>query len=563
METGGSKRSRDTDETQMVSPDPLPHAQKLSYAGATLSKDPPLTDPPSTSKSTKKQLSTILKSSNRKQHSLFIKIMFPTEATTKDPVKVARTQLVEYFKMLKFVDDDAVLYKWAAERDLGAEACIKPSALPTSLTGIQSFANLFRPKPEGGDLWCDLRVGFNLDPDEFMAELREQASARKWVAKKQALQTSYTEQAGWLLYMGQVHDTDSWANQINAWIDRKISREQGTPPITIGLDFRAIYDGASQEARKRMSQEEKWAKRAVYVICKRGERTRVTGIIRAFLKSPLFASLCNIPSKLIPPLPRGYSQIFQAKYQEATLKHMKCTHFGTASLCSFAFTGPDKPCQLLPDKPSIRSLLLGVKARGTDDPLFLALNPATKSHERGGYVITYQKRYETEAIEKIENLAAFFKHHFGSDSLERFTQEQVNMAEQTVWDTVNDRPITAEELYLEDIMDEDISWVENLNDVTFAKSTKEDLIIERPASSSISQPAFPKSADSDTIVTFHPNQEVARTDDTETGTIDQLSTTTNETDSDGSNAHDEQRATRPGSEADHAKSSDEDLASGV
>ena len=137
------------------------------------------------------------------------------------------------------------------------------------------------------------------------------------------------------------------------------------------------------------------------------------------------------------------------------------------------------------------------------------------------------------------------------------------MAEQTVWDTVNDRPITAEELYLEDIMDEDISWVENLNDVTFAKSTKVDILIDRPTSSSISQPTFPKSADSDTIVTFHPNQDIAPTEDTEDGTIDQLSTTTKETDSDESNAHDEQRATRPGSEADHAKSSDEDSASGV
>jgi hypothetical protein len=200
-------------------------------------------------------------------------------------------------------------------------------------------------------------------------------------------------------------------------------------------------------------------------------------------------------------------KIFQAKYQEATLKHMKLTYFGTASLCSFAFTaGPDKKCHLLPDKPSIHSLLLAVNARGMDDPLFLALNPATKSNEHGGYIITYQKRYEMEAIKKIKNLAAFFKHHFGSDSLERFTQEQVNMAEQTVWDTVNDRPITAEELYLEDIMDKDISWVENLDDITFVKSNMTEVLIERPNPTSISQAAFSKSVDSDMIITFHPNQ---------------------------------------------------------
>jgi hypothetical protein len=188
----------------------------------------------------------------------------------------------------------------------------------------------------------------------------------------------------------------------------------------------------------------------------------------------------------------------------------------------------------------------------------LVLNPATKSHERGGYIITYQKRYEMEAIEKIENLAAFVKHCFGSDSLERFTQEQVNMAEHTVWDTVNDRPITAEELYLEDIMDEDISWVKNLDDVTFAKLNTAEVLIERPNPTSISQPAFPKSADSGMIVTFRPNQEIAQTDNTEDTDADQLSATTHDTDSNESTAHDKQMAASLRSEVDSAESSDED-----
>ena len=91
-----------------------------------------------------------------------------------------------------------------------------------------------------------------------------------------------------------------------------------------------------------------------------------------------------------------------------------------------------------------------------------------------------------------------------------------------------------------------------------------DVLIERPTtSSSLSQPVFPKSADSDTVVTFHPNQEAAHTADTEDDTKDQISTTTTETDSDESHAHDEQRAARPPSEADHAESLTEDLVGGV
>jgi hypothetical protein len=92
---------------------------------------------------------------------------------------------------------------------------------------------------------------------------------------------------------------------------------------------------------------------------------------------------------LIPPLPFGSNQIFQAKYQEATLKHMKLAHFGTNSLNTFAFTGLDKKTNFLENKPSLRELILGIKARGTDKPLFIAINPATKTHEKGRFMITY------------------------------------------------------------------------------------------------------------------------------------------------------------------------------
>jgi hypothetical protein len=104
--------------------------------------------------------------------------MFPTDANPKDPVKNARNQLLEYFNMLLAVDATAILYKWDKDNDLAADACLKPMALPTTLTGIQSYADQFRPNAEGGDCWCNLQVGFNKDPDEFMAELRAQASVQ-------------------------------------------------------------------------------------------------------------------------------------------------------------------------------------------------------------------------------------------------------------------------------------------------------------------------------------------------------------------------------------------------
>ena len=484
----------------------------MTYAAAT-AHAPAMAAPEHAKKPGGLKLASVFHLSVARGNTLFIKVMFPYDANPTDPVKTARAQLMEYFRMLLSVDDTTILYKWNKDKDLGSDACLKPSALPTTLTGIQSYADQFRPVKEGGDCWCNLRVGFTCDPDEFMAELRAQATARKWVAKKQSLQTAYTEIVGWLLYLPQATDTEYLTAQINGWIKHKIAREAGTPPMVIGLDHRAIFDGLSREAQKKMSKDERWAKRAVHVICKRGEKTRATAVIRAFLRSELFDYLCNVPSKLIPPLPYGHNGIFQGKYQEATLKHMKLAHFGMASITTFAFTGLDKKTNFLDDKPTIRDLILGIKAQGTNKDLYIAINPATKTHEKGGYVITYLRKFETEAVEKITNLAAYLKHLYGEKVYERFTQEAIDQAEQTIWDTAEDRPITVEEQFLDDIVGEDIDWVENLNDVHFARSTETTIIIERPKRKVTFQPKYPATADADSIATFHPGQKISPTTD--------------------------------------------------
>jgi hypothetical protein len=97
--------------------------------------------------------------SKPKSNSVFIKAMFPINVNPKDPIKAARSQLIEYFKMIQSVDGSASLLKWGKESGPMSEACAKPTALPTTLTGLQSFADQFHPKPEGGDTWCSLHIG--------------------------------------------------------------------------------------------------------------------------------------------------------------------------------------------------------------------------------------------------------------------------------------------------------------------------------------------------------------------------------------------------------------------
>jgi hypothetical protein len=156
--------------------------------------------------------------SKEKQNSVFVKVMFPVEANPKDPVKAAHSQLIEYFKMVQSVDNSAALLKWGKDTGTALASCANPKALPMTLTGLQSFADQFRPKPEGGDTWCSLHIQFTMDISEFCSELAEQARVRQWVAKCHALQMAYTETVGWILYSLPSMNIEFWTAHINKWI---------------------------------------------------------------------------------------------------------------------------------------------------------------------------------------------------------------------------------------------------------------------------------------------------------------------------------------------------------
>jgi hypothetical protein len=254
-----------------------------------------------------------------------------------------------------------------------------------------------------------------------------------------------------------------------------------------------IFNRLGKDAQKAVSKkDEQWAKCALHIICKHGEWIQTTAIIQAFLCSAAFTLICKLPAHLIPPLSYAPNYIFfRQKYQEATMKHMKLTHFGTDTYTIFTFSSPDKKCCLHPKSPLICSLLFSFKAKDSPHGLILLVETALKPTEQGGFVISYLKHHKSEAIEKLSNLLAFFLHHFGADSLENFTQDSVNQAEQTIWDKELDRPILIEEQYLEEIAEEDIAWIENLSGVKFMTDLQVAIVLDHPKPMQVPQPVLP------------------------------------------------------------------------
>ena len=92
--------------------------------------------------------------SKETKNSVFIKVMFPVDPNPKDPVKAARSQLVEYFKMIQSVDKSAALLKWGKDTGATSESCTKLSDLPATLTG--GLTVFCRPVPSDTGWWKHL-----------------------------------------------------------------------------------------------------------------------------------------------------------------------------------------------------------------------------------------------------------------------------------------------------------------------------------------------------------------------------------------------------------------------
>ena len=80
-------------------------------------------------------------------------------------------------------DPTILLLKYKQSTKEEKDACTKLSMLPKTITGLQDFMNGFHPTAAGGNLWGNIRIGFNSDPGgSLVANASQEAFMRKfWV----------------------------------------------------------------------------------------------------------------------------------------------------------------------------------------------------------------------------------------------------------------------------------------------------------------------------------------------------------------------------------------------
>jgi hypothetical protein len=118
-------------------------------------------------------------------------------------------------------------------------------------------------------------------------------------------------------------------------------------------------------------------------------------------------------------------------------------------------------------------------------------------------VVTYTIDNAVEAEEKLKNLLSYLAHDHGDSATYWFSPAAIDRADHMKWDDKNDRPITIEELDLDELLQDELDWVANMNavDILF-KPAMVELTLARPSLlHKVSN--NPLLGETDSVQTFH------------------------------------------------------------
>jgi hypothetical protein len=438
-----------------------------------------------------KQLAPIFANTAKRKTTLFIKVKLPVESKPMNPTSAARTKLKELREILLQQDPSVIFYKYKQTATDKRDACTKHSQILMTITGIQSYMNGFRPSLEGGDVWGSLRIGINKKSGGFFGEC---LSGSQYARVQAPLQAAETEYARWLYLSHTGMHPEETMDKINAFIKHNNCEKKGHTTFVITCKRRMIWDNKSAKF-KELTIKEKQAKKALHFVCGKGNVEDAIKFIHAWLTSDSFTKFCNVPMKFVPDFSQGSGSVCNAKFGRAVQKHMQLTAFGTRHTVCLDFENVDGRCALLEGNPSLRKLILAMQTRPCPTPpagakqpphipglVFLSVNAAIQHSDCGSFVVGYTIDNTVEAEEKLKNLLIFLIHEHAESATYWFSTNAIGRADGMKWDKENNRPITAEEMDLDLLLNDDVGWTTNMDaaDITF-KPIQVEVNLARPS----------------------------------------------------------------------------------
>jgi len=267
----------------------------------------------------------------------------------------------------------------------------------------ESFHGRFRPRREARDIWIELTIGINTDPDIFLEDARcllEDKAGKSDFFYKKDLQAESTAEVGFFLFSSQWQDK----KRLNTSIQKRIESEYNFKP-NFTLRWKKAFDplkkGKSNPKEKNSNTTDI---KALYLEVIQGEEDKMVKAVSKIYSSKNKTYLDGEKMRFI--LVPKYTQNtgLHQRYSDLLTRQMWFMQ-GIDRATSFELTNLDNKSSEM--TMTAREMIMGMKNK-YGKPIFVSVD---KSWDNGT-VVTFATIYATEARNRIADLGPFLHHKY-------------------------------------------------------------------------------------------------------------------------------------------------------
>ena len=369
-----------------------------------------------------------------------------SENPTSSMIKV----LGSYLTTLLKVDKSLLLFKYKDKTN--TSFINRPTQIPDTPSKIKNFFHgKYRPKTEAYQIWPEIKIGINLDPEVFFEDVKCLLEDKKLGALfKKELQAEETEEIGFFLFSNRFQDKK---RQMKSISKRIVGEFKFTP--TFNLRWKNIYDPTNRNKKMGSAKlQNDDTNKATHIEVIKGEESKIVKAISKIYSStrndyPDFEKMRFIPSP-------KYTQNSGLKERYSELINRQNWYIqGIEKGRSYEIANLDTKASSLPT--TAREMIMTMHT-AEGKPLFTSVDPSWDT----GITITFPKAYEELARNRIADLGPYLKHLHGEMVLVKyFTPDAALRARDCTWDSKTMRAISQMDKNFDSVLKEcdDIDWL--------------------------------------------------------------------------------------------------------
>ena len=390
---------------------------------------------------------------------LYCKLKAPIP-TSETPTKTLHDAFSLVIQMLRQADPSCVIFKF--KDDTNRRHITSSPQIPQVLSKMKEyFDGTYRPSTQASLVWCELKIGFNVDKETMFDDVKYLLKEHgDFAFYEKALQYRKVVCLGYLLFSTWTMDKQRVVDSITLCCDREFNRD-----IIINAVWRKISDpfrstrGGNKNSRdnaklKAMNKEEDV--KALHLECEAGKEDDYSALMAKLYSTTRTTTPCGEAMRFVGYSTRYQNTDFIRKLN--TLRNRQAWFTASiGTMRTYEIAELDYKATKL--KYTMRRLVMEMLT--TDDKkMFWTVD---ESWNKDGIIITFPLKHGEEARNRIADLGPYIHHFEGERTIKKyFTPTAAERALESTWDEENNRAISQEEEAMDELLaciDKDMSFM--------------------------------------------------------------------------------------------------------